>query len=197
MPSLLNRLLTAPGVRYFATRWAPRALRQRVHDATYKSGEWQQLDETVSQELVTLVERTAGEGKVLDLGCGPGTLATSVNRDIVKSYLGVDISSEAIAKAQKRADKQTRFEQHGIENWRTDETFDLIVITEALYYVNSMSRLGFLRRCVQRLTTNGHILVTAVEPDRFTNMFAGITNHFEVLEDLTFSEGHRRAVLFR
>ena len=197
MPSLLNRLLTAPGVRYFATRWAPRSLRRRVHDATYQSGEWQQLDETVSQELIALVERTAGTGRVLDLGCGPGTLATSVDRNKVRSYVGVDISTEAITYAQKRADEHTRFEQHDIESWRSDETFDLIVITEALYYVNSMSRLSFLRRCVQRLAANGCILVTAVEPDRFTSMFAAITSHFEVLEDQTFSEGHRRAVLFR
>ncbi len=61
------------------------------------------------------LERHTANGSILDIGCGSGNTATEMARDSYRSYLGVDISEAALAKAQQaqpgsEAAGQNRFE---------------------------------------------------------------------------------------
>src|SRR5581483_3607115 len=47
--------------------------------------------------------------RLLDVGCGEGTLNAALRRFGYRRYLGIDISPVAIAKAQRLADADTAF----------------------------------------------------------------------------------------
>ena len=75
--------------------------------------------------------------RVLDIGCGLGGLLSSIRQRNggAGEIVGIDISETAVAKARQKY-PQIRFEQRNLleqEPWRRD--FDLVVMSEVLWYV--------------------------------------------------------------
>ena len=98
-------------------------------------------------------------GNVLDIGCGHGF----VTRDLPgKRVLGVDISHEAIKKAQAFKSERITFLQSSIFdlNRNVNEQFDLIVITGVLYpqYIANAHNLVYL--IIEKLLMDSGILVS-------------------------------------
>lgn len=77
-------------------------------------------------------------GRILDIGCGLGGLLDAIKRKNVGGYvLGLDISQTAIEKAGRRyPDLEFRC-QNILETELRDRNFDLIVLSEVLWYVLS------------------------------------------------------------
>ncbi len=184
-------------VHYILTRFGSPRLRSWAFDQKYSKCAWYRFDDTRSPVIVNSVERYARKGRVLDLGCGAGYLASHLNPDCFESYLGVDISSEAISKAQKRKTEKINFEVGDIQDYKCKEEYDLIVFEESLYYVPFFRR-RLLRRYARCLRPGGLFLVTVRDPDRFRGMIRMIRKDFQVVEDrFTSPTGRRLILLFR
>jgi trans-aconitate methyltransferase len=72
--------------------------------------------------------------------------------------LGVDISSEAVQRAQFLAIPNTRFEVADMNHWDTTERFDVVVLSESLYY--SENRRDLFERAVSWLTGEGVVIAS-------------------------------------
>jgi len=192
----LKRLLKARGVLFLATRFGTTKMRQAAMDEVYKSGTWDDLDQRVSEELVEMVEAHAGGGDILDLGCGPGLLSAALAPEAFASYLGVDVSAEAIAIANKRASEKVSFQLGDIERLRPERSYDLIVFTESIMYVNPTRRLKVLKGYADKLKPRGRLMVTVVQYQRFEAIFDLIASNFEVVEDRMFRHRERRVIVF-
>lgn len=96
---------------------------------------------------------------VLDIGCGHGF----VTRDLPgKRVLGVDISHEAIRKAQAYKTDRIAFQQSSLFdlNRKLHEQFDLVVITGVLYpqYIGNAHNLVY--HVIDKLLMDSGILVS-------------------------------------
>ena len=88
------------------------------------------------QVLADLPER------VVDLGCGPGQLTASLaDRWPEASVLGIDASSEMIARAQTYAHSHLRFRVQDLRTWHPEEPVDVIVSNATLQWVPEHRRL--------------------------------------------------------
>jgi 2-polyprenyl-3-methyl-5-hydroxy-6-metoxy-1,4-benzoquinol methylase len=77
-------------------------------------------------------------GRVLEIGCGAGTFTRRL-ADLADKVLALDVSSEAVAKARAAQSdlKQVEFRVGNImdHNFREDEPWDLIVMSETIYFL--------------------------------------------------------------
>jgi SAM-dependent methyltransferase len=192
----LKSILSAKGVLYFLTRYAGSAMRRCSFNQYYKSGRWDYLDSDHSEEMVKVVEKYANRGRILDMGCGPGILASLLNPGSFEYYRGVDASSEAIALARKRAGEKVHFDIGDIQSYECEDSFDLIVFEESLYYV-PFFRHRLLKYYAKRLRLKGLFIVTVADPARFAGMIRMIRRNFQVLEDRYFQESRRLLLVFR
>lgn len=73
---------------------------------------------------------------VLDLGCGNGRLATVFQRYPFARYLGVDLSTEAIARARALGLARMEFIEGNYETWRPGGKFHAISFNECIGYAS-------------------------------------------------------------
>lgn len=118
--------------------------------------------------------------KVLDYGCGAGTIALYIaNKG--HSVVGVDVSSLAIRAARKSARSVglsgvTFFELSEFENNHNDLRFDLIVCTEVIEHVRDDKKL--LGGLYSKLTRNGALLLST--PSKNAPLYKlGISRSFD------------------
>ena len=79
--------------------------------------------------------------KILDIGCGDGILVEVMPCSSFESYLGIDVSAEAVKKAESLAVPRVRFEVCNFEEWTPAEKYDVIIFNESLYYAKHPSKL--------------------------------------------------------
>jgi len=192
----LYKIFGMQGVHYLATRFGGSRIRGLAFDQKYSDGSWLKLDEKSDPEIVELVEKYAKKGRILDVGCGPGVLSTSLNRESFTHYLGVDISEEALALAKKREDERITFRHGDIEVFESEEKFDLIIFEETLYYL-PFSHKKILERYTRMLKSDGLFLVTFIEPKRHTKIIEMIQSDFSVREETNSLISSRLFLIFR
>jgi SAM-dependent methyltransferase len=105
--------------------------------------------------------------KILDLGCGPGRLTSSVafkNCEVI----GVDISESFIEYAtnQRVAEKggyfsfQTRdFATDGVMDTDKDKTFDVIFMQGVMHHIHDEERVKFLKKSSSLLKPGGILII--------------------------------------
>jgi 2-polyprenyl-3-methyl-5-hydroxy-6-metoxy-1,4-benzoquinol methylase len=191
-----RRLLCLPGVQYLTTRFCGPALRRLSFDEKFRTGQWNFSGES-SVELANAVERYVNGGDILMLGCGTAAITQSLKPDCFKSFLGVDLSQEAIARANMRASDQIRFELGDMLHFTTNQRFDVILFSESLYYLKPWQRQPMLRRASGMLKPLGRIIVTISQPARFAGVLQMIRRNFSILEDRTFSDSQRHLFVLR
>ena len=154
------------------------------------------MDSSHSSEIVEVVEKYARKGRILDMGCGTGILASRLGGESFSYYRGVDASSEAIALAEKRRSERIDFEIGDIQRYECGDEFDCIVFEESLYYV-PFFRYRLLKRYSQRLLSGGVFVVTISDPKRFSRLIDMIRDKFEMVEDRPGPGGKRQYLVFR
>ncbi|WP_338553265.1 methyltransferase domain-containing protein [Paenibacillus sp. KS-LC4] len=113
---------------------------------------------------------------VLDLGCGFGWHCRYVREQQARSVIGVDLSSNMLARAREMTDdEQIEYRQQAIEDIHFSASeFDIVISSLALHYVES---LGDLFRKVHHCLTPGGAFVFSVEHPVFTAL-AGQDWHY-------------------
>lgn len=80
--------------------------------------------------------------RVVDLGCGPGTMtAVLAERFGTAAVCGIDSSAEMIGAAAEHAGPRLRFEVGDVATWRADGPVDLIISNAVLQWVPSHTEL--------------------------------------------------------
>ena len=194
MFSSIRQVLALRGIFYLFSRFGSSTMRRWSFDEYYKSGRWDRLDATHSAEMVKVVEKYAKKGRILDMGCGTGILASRLADDSFEYYRGVDASSEAVALGRRRTSGKVGFEVDDIQSYECEDDFDCIVFEESLYYVPFFRR-RLLKRYSRRLRPGGVFVVTVAHPQRFPRMVRMIRDNFEMVEDRV-SPGGRLYLVF-
>jgi len=179
---------------YLCTRFGSPRVRGWAFDRQCGKEYWDHLDKTHSATIANVVERYAKKGRILDLGCGTGSIASHLNLDSFESYLGVDVSPTGITMAQKRKSEKINFEIGDLQHYKCKEKYDLIVFEESLYYV-PFFRQRLLRRYAQYLWPGGLFVVTIAHPNQFRGMIRMIRKNFQVIEDRFTSSSAGRLLL--
>jgi trans-aconitate 2-methyltransferase len=74
--------------------------------------------------------------RVVDLGCGPGTLTAGLcDRWPAATVVGVDTSVEMITAARRLGHDRLRFVEGDLRTWRTDGPVDVVVANAVLQWV--------------------------------------------------------------
>jgi trans-aconitate 2-methyltransferase len=92
-------------------------------------------------DIAGLVERRPGM-RVVDLGCGDGSLTAWLHEELqAAETLGVDSSESMLAQAGPRASASLRFERGDIAAWAPGRQFDLVFSNAALQWVGGHEAL--------------------------------------------------------
>lgn len=108
-------------------------------DQEYASGAWDHFFsfEELPRNLVlagAIHHHFPTRPDVLDVGCGTGRLATVLQNYPFGTYLGIDLSSEAVARARALALPRMEFIEGNYETWRPAVRFDAISFNECIGY---------------------------------------------------------------
>lgn len=104
-------------------------------------------------ELLARVDLHA-PARIVDLGCGPGTMTALLPRRWPGAdVLGLDASEVMIEKARAAGAAGVRFERADLRDWEPDAPLDLIVTNAVLQWVPD--HLDLLPRLVSRLLPGG------------------------------------------
>jgi SAM-dependent methyltransferase len=132
-------------------------------DAQYAAGTWQFLSnfEEISRYAVVVgyINYLTPSGSLLDVGCGEGVLLERLRPYGYREYVGLDLSSVAVAKLLPMQDAKTVFLQADAETFQPGESFDAIIFNECLYYFSDP--LAALDRYAEFLLPGG-IFVTSL-----------------------------------
>jgi SAM-dependent methyltransferase len=115
-----------------------RPIPKEALDREYRSGHWDHFfafDELPRNLVIAgAVHHFFPLPAVLDVGCGSGRLATVFQAYPRSRYLGVDLSSEGVARARALALPGMEFLEGNYETWRPEGRFDAIIFNECIGY---------------------------------------------------------------
>jgi len=189
--------------------YGPKQIKQRVWDKEFAGGKWNFIDNTTGDCVYPYLEKYARNGTILDLGCGPGNTANELAETAYRSYLGLDISLEALAKANKRTkaagrSQKNRFIMGDFLSFEPDEQFDVILFRESMYHVPLGKIKPVLKHYSKYLTDRGVFIVRMClgmdgkSKFRPTKMVDIIENNYDVAEKSQFGgKGADTVVVFR
>lgn len=136
-------------------------------DREYRSGQWDYLggmDNLGGLASILGYCQYLSPDSILDVGCGAGLLARKLKVLPYNSYLGVDLSAEAIAQAAPVADARTAFAVAEAGGFQCDRRFDVIIFSQILNYVPQPDQV--LARYAGLLEPNGRIIVSMYDSGR-------------------------------
>jgi SAM-dependent methyltransferase len=154
-------------VRGFLLSYGPTNFKRAVWDREYAEEKWAFAYNTVGDPVYSFLEKYAAKGSILDIGCGSGNTANELDNDAFKSYVGVDISEAALAKAAKRSrengrENKTRFERSDFFSYLPNGRFDVVLFRESMYHVPIPKIHPVLEKYSLALKQNGVFIVRLV-----------------------------------
>jgi 2-polyprenyl-6-hydroxyphenyl methylase/3-demethylubiquinone-9 3-methyltransferase len=148
------------------------------------------LDELPRYMLVAgYVTHVSSSPDVLELGCGQGPLARLLAQLGMASYLGVDLSDEAVRQAEMLAIPNAEFHAADFELWQTDRTFDIVVFSESLYYARTP--LETFCRYARLLRPGGAFVVSMINYPHARSIWRGLAKVFDIVDSTRVTRGSR------
>lgn len=126
----------------------------------FAQGSWDYLDsspiERARHAIIGMYCQTLKpSGSILDIGCGEGTLFNFLNDAQKNKYDGIDISSAAIAKAQKK--RRGNFVTADALEFLPKKKYDAIILNEVLYYLDE---IAVFEKYSGQLKKNGILIIS-------------------------------------
>jgi 2-polyprenyl-3-methyl-5-hydroxy-6-metoxy-1,4-benzoquinol methylase len=188
---MLKRALRIMKQIYFNALLAPRGYGRPVPASTwdkqYQQGDWNYLysvDE-LSHYMVTVgyvyaIQKAIDRlPTILDVGCGQGRLLELLAAFGFQHYHGIDLSAEAIKKAELLAIKNATFEVADFETWQSKTRFDIIVFNESLYY--ALRPVDVLLHYGRWLEENGSMIVSMYQYANHEIIWSKLEEHFDTV----------------
>jgi 2-polyprenyl-3-methyl-5-hydroxy-6-metoxy-1,4-benzoquinol methylase len=165
-------------------------------DWGYNSGEWEFLN-VVPLERARVAMIGGGlaqlygipsNASILDVGCGEGLLFDSLPEEQKKNYVGVDISSVAIQRAQKQRGLPKQWVAAVAHEYVSPHPMDVIVFSEMLMYVEHEK---VLKQYEEYLTVNGTLIISLYceknKPETYANIRSFARKHFRLIDAMELS----------
>ena len=200
-------------VRGFLLSYGPSSIKRRLWDKEYSEEKWGFADNTVEDCVYNHLERHAANGSILDIGCGSGNTATELAATAYQTYVGVDISEAALAKARRRSEDSDRQDKNRFEcadflTYVPTGQFDVILFRESMYHVPLSKVKATLERYSEYLRNGGVFIVrlfaasrdSVDSKDKYrpTAMLGIMEAEFNVLEKRQYQEpGRPTVIVFR
>jgi SAM-dependent methyltransferase len=195
----------------FLASYAPSSIKKRLWDRDFSSGKWNFIDNTMGDCVYPYLEKYAHNGNILDLGCGPGNTANELASEVYRSYVGVDISEAALAKAEKRTQENGRADKNSFVvsdflGYKPTQEFDIILFRESLYHVPYGQVKKILDKYSKNLKSTGVFVVRLYAGDdrpgkikrRVTRKMDLIKREFDMVESQRFeTPGLPTVLVFR
>ena len=128
----------------------------------YAEGRWRGLEDVRDLARYSVIigycDHYRPGGGLLDVGCGEGILQRRLSQGGYGRYLGLDCSEEAISGARTRRDAHTEFCCADAENYEPQESFDIIIFNEVIYYF--ANPVAVVLRLARNLNPGGIIIVS-------------------------------------
>jgi len=200
---------TARFVRGFLLSYGPSNIKRRFWNKEYSEEKWAFAYETVGDCLYPHLERYTKGADILDIGCGSGNTGAEMTAHY-RSYLGVDISEAALAKARARSQKCGRADKNHFAcgdflTYVPSGQYDVILFRESLYHVPLGKVAVTLDRYSQYLKPSGVFIVRLFAGDqdqkskyRPTAMLRVIETECDVIEKYQYADaGTSTVMIFR
>lgn len=120
---------------------------------------------------------------VLDIGCGHGRLVELLEAFSFKTYLGIDLSPEAIKRAELRKKRNTTFHVADFDKWNPPGRFGVIIFCESLNYAKHPA--SALLRYARALERNGAIIVSLYRHRNHGRIWKNIEGYFRTVDATT------------
>jgi len=206
---IVERTLTF--VRGFLMSYGPSNIKKALWDKEFSGTKWDFIDNTVGDCVYPPLEKYAQGGDILDLGCGPGNTANELSADAYRTYIGVDISEAALAKAVKRTADSGRAEKNSFVcsdflGYTPTKEFDIILLRESMYHIPYGQVLEILEKYSKSLKKSGVFIVRLFAGDhrpgkikhRVTRKLELIKREFDIVESRQYeSPGLPTVLVFR
>ncbi len=157
-------------------------------------------ERTIKTRLVTEA-RLRGHERVLDLGCGTGTLTVMLKESARDAdVVGIDADPAVLARARAKASKAGKaiaFDEGTARHLpHTDESFDVVVTSLMLHHLSREQKAQALREVVRILRPGGRFLAIdfGVPQNRFMRSLARVS---ELLEETADGVEGRYPDMFR
>jgi len=204
---IAQRTLTL--MQSFLKSYGPSNIKKFLWDKEFSGSKWDFIDNTAGDCVYPTLEKYSLGGTILDLGCGPGNTANELAATVYRTYVGVDISAAALAKASKRSGENGRSEKNSFElsdiiSYVPKEPFDVILFRESLYHVPMGKIKPVLERYAQFLKEGGVLIVRlgigangGQVKNRPKAMIEIIESNFDVVEKSEHGELRDTVIVFR
>lgn len=120
---------------------------------------------------------------ILDVGCGVGNLCRLLPDDLKTGYMGIDVSQRAVQIARTKY-PDCAFIQCKAELVNPQLTFDAIIVSELLYYVNYVNTLTTLKH---NLSDHGVFICSLYKAPSSASILEHIRLHYNVLHDISIT----------
>ncbi len=134
----------------------------------------------------------------LDIGCAGGTLATVLLGGEFDTYCGVDISKHSVEAARQNVnDPRALFAQGTLEEFQPARQFDVIVLSEVLYYVEFPRVVDALLRYANFLNPDGAFCISLNLHPQGTAIQRVLAPRLSYVNGLLYQEKARMDTRFR
>jgi 2-polyprenyl-3-methyl-5-hydroxy-6-metoxy-1,4-benzoquinol methylase len=178
-------------------------------DQEFSGTHWDFIDDTAGDCVYPHLEKHLKGGSILDLGCGPGNTANELAASAYTTYVGVDISEAALAKARKRTDENGRAGKNSFAcsdflGYQPAQKFDVILFRESMYHVPLAKVKPILDHFSEYLNDNGVFIVRMNTTDgkgshkpRLAAIMGVMEADFDVVEKNQYGESGPTVIVFR
>jgi len=193
-------------VESFLKAYGPSNLKKLFWDREYSAEKWAFAYNTVGDCVYGHLEKHVANGNILDIGCGSGNTATEL-LPTYKTYLGVDISEAALAKAKRRSEECGRQDKNSFAcgdflTYVPTGKYDVILFRESMYHVPVSKIKSTLDRYSEYLKDGGVFVVRLFassqdgkSKQRPITMLGIMEAEFDVVEKCQYEEPGRPNVL--
>jgi SAM-dependent methyltransferase len=175
--------------------YRPQRVSAERWDREYRDGAWKYLGTLENLAGLAAVFgycQFLRPATVLDVGCGEGLLAEKLKLLPYGSYLGIDISREAIAQAERLSDKRTQFMVADAGDFNPPGSFDAIIFNQSLYYLPDPARM--VAHYGTMLSAQGRIIVSMYDGPRNSEAWPLIERVMKVEDAMDIRQGAGRVI---
>jgi 2-polyprenyl-3-methyl-5-hydroxy-6-metoxy-1,4-benzoquinol methylase len=153
----------------------------------YSRGRWEFLKLPLEiarfDACVYLLRRHAHAGSWLEIGCGEALLQRRLAPNDYQRFVGVDLSSVAIARAQPFAGHRVRYFVADMQQLQLNERFDAVIFAESISYVPHPGQL--LRAYARFLNPAGVFIVSLFRNQRTADVWTEIHAATATIDQVT------------
>jgi SAM-dependent methyltransferase len=196
-------------MRGLVKRYGPSRIKMLLWDQEFSGTHWDFIDNTAGDCVYPHLEKHLKNGSILDLGCGPGNTANELADNSYTSYVGIDISEAALAKATRRTARNGRAGKNSFAcsdflSYKPEQKFDVILFRESMYHVPLNKVKTILDYFSKHLKSGGVFVVRMNISDgkggqkaRLAAQFDIMEKDFDVVEKAQYGDAGPTVIVFR